>query len=77
MIAEHDQHKSLNYRNNKSLNHRNNKSLNHRNIKSLNYQAVMHAGPFSVNRRRRAQNGTGAAAFGGVGDEISKIHIPI
>ena len=37
----------------------------------------MHAGPFSVNRRRRAQNGTGAAAFGGVGREISKIHIPI
>ena len=39
--------------------------------------AVMHAGPFSVNRRRRAQNGTGVAAFGGVGREISKIHIPI
>ena len=38
---------------------------------------VMHAVPFSVNRRRRAQNGTGAAAFGGVGHEISKIHIPI
>ena len=37
----------------------------------------MHAGPFSVNRRRRAQNGTGVAAFGGVGREISKIHIPI
>ena len=34
---------------------------------------VMHAGPFSFNRRRRAQNGTGAAAFGGVGREISKI----
>ena len=33
----------------------------------------MHAGPFSFNRRRRAQNGTGAAAFGGVGREISKI----
>ena len=39
--------------------------------------AVMHAGSFSVNRRWRAQNGTGAAAFGGVGREISKIHIPI
>ena len=37
----------------------------------------MHAGSFSVNRRWRAQNGTGAAAFGGVGREISKIHIPI
>ena len=35
--------------------------------------SVMHAGLFSVNRRRRAQNGTGAAAFGGVGREI---HIP-
>ena len=33
--------------------------------------AVMHAGSFSVNRRRHAQNGTG----GGVGREISKIHI--
>ena len=33
---------------------------------------VMHVGPFSFNRRR-AQNGTGAAAFGGVGREISKI----
>ena len=40
-------------------------------------ESVMHAGPFSVNRRRRAQNGTGAAAFGGVGDEIWKIHISI
>ena len=39
--------------------------------------AVMHAGSFSVNRRWRAKNGTGAAAFGGVGREISKIHIPI
>ena len=38
---------------------------------------VMHAGPFSVNRRRHAQNGTGVAVFGGVGREISKIHIPI
>ena len=27
---------------------------------------AMHAGSFSVNRRWRAQNGTGAAAFGGV-----------
>ena len=36
-------------------------------------QNLMHAGPFSFNRRRRAQNGTGAAAFGGVGREISKI----
>ena len=44
---------------------------------SLPYMAVMHAGPFSVNKWQRAQNGTGAAAFGGVGDEISKIHIPI
>ena len=41
------------------------------------WRAVMHAGPFSVNRWRRAQNGTGAAAFGGVGREISKIHISI
>ena len=46
-------------------------------VKYRHLTAVMHAGPFSVNRRRRAQNGTGAAAFGGVGDEISKIHIPI
>ena len=34
---------------------------------------VMHVGPFFFNRRRRAQNCTGAAAFGGVGREISKI----
>ena len=39
--------------------------------------SVIHAGSFSVNRRRRAQNGTGVAAFGGVGREISNIHIPI
>ena len=38
---------------------------------------VMHAGSFSVNRRWRAQNGTGSVAFGGVGREVSKIRIPI
>ena len=41
--------------------------------KLCGHLTVMHAGPFSFNRRRRAQNGTGAAAFGGVGREISKI----
>ena len=38
-------------------------------------RAVMHAGSFFVNRRRRAQNGSAWRRFGGVEQNFIKIYV--